>query len=50
MECKITKFDNVYPVSRWSICTAYWNIPLCSCAVNCEEKNFPRRPASLTQT
>ena len=39
---KITKFDNVYPISRGCLCTAYWNIPLSGCAVNCEEKNFPQ--------
>lgn len=39
MKGKITKFDNVYPMSCWSICTTYWNISLSGCARNCEEKN-----------
>lgn len=47
MKGKITKFDNVYPMSCWPICTAYLNILLSGCAMNCEEKNFPWKPASF---
>lgn len=32
MKDKITEFDNMDSVSWWSICTAYWNIPLSDCA------------------
>lgn len=41
MKSKITTFNNVYPMSRWSICIAYWNILLYGCAMNCEKKNLP---------
>lgn len=50
MKGKITTFTHVYPMSCWSICTAYWNVLLYGCAMNCEEKNLPWRPASLSQS
>lgn len=50
MKGKITKFDNADPVSRWSICTAHWNISLSGCAMNGEEKSFPWRQAPVAQT
>lgn len=28
MKGKITEFDNMDPMSWWSTCTAYWNVPL----------------------
>lgn len=50
MKSQITTFNNVYPMSCWSICIAYCNILLFGCVMNCEEQNLPSRPASLSQT
>lgn len=34
-------------MSCWPICTAYLNILLSGCAMNCEEKNFPLETSFL---
>lgn len=41
MKSKITTFNNMYPMSCWSICIAYCNILLYGCAMNYEEKESP---------
>lgn len=49
MKGKITKLDNVDPMSRWSISTAHWNIALSGYATNREEKSFPWRHPPVAQ-